>query len=211
VWFKHEAEPVLAEGTPAGWGVALIVGTGSAAIGCGPDGKRLVVGGWGYHYGDEGSAYWIGRRAMEAIARAADGRAEPTQLTGAILSRLRIDDPRAALSALESAGNVRGALASLADAVEAAARSGDATALRIVDEAATELAAMVAALADQLSLGTHFPLALAGGAVCSSRLMRDRLLAELASRSLSPSPVETVPHPVAGCLRIAAQLLSSVK
>ncbi|HEX6961731.1 MAG TPA: BadF/BadG/BcrA/BcrD ATPase family protein, partial [Lacipirellula sp.] len=83
MWFKHDAEPVLAEGTPEGWGIALIVGTGSAAIGCGPDRQRRVVGGWGYHYGDEGSAYWIGRRAMEAIARAADGRTAATQLTGA--------------------------------------------------------------------------------------------------------------------------------
>lgn len=207
LWFKHDAEPVLAEGTPDGWGIALIVGTGSAAIGCGPDHQRRVVGGWGYHYGDEGSAYWIGRRALESISRAADGRIPATGLTPAILDRLKVDDPRAALGALEKLGNVRGAIASLADAVESVARNGDVTAARIVDQAAEELATMVAALAEQLSLGQEFPLALAGGVICGSELLRNRLQAALNARSLAPNPIKLVPHPVAGCLRIARQLL----
>jgi N-acetylglucosamine kinase-like BadF-type ATPase len=209
--FKHDAEPVLAEGTPEGWGIALIVGTGSAAIGCGPDRERKVVGGWGFHFGDEGSAYWIGRRALEAIARAADGRGAPTQLTSAILGRLNVDEPRSMLGALEAAGNVRGAIAGLADCVEAVAQSGDGTALRIADDAAAELAMMVKALAEQLLLGQEFPLALAGGVICGSELLRERLTAELAKRSLHPQPVTTVPHPVAGCLRIAGQLLQNAE
>jgi N-acetylglucosamine kinase-like BadF-type ATPase len=209
LWFKHDAEPVLAEGTPERWGVALIVGTGSAAIGCGPDQHRRVVGGWGYHYGDEGSAYWIGQRALETMARAADGRGPATQLTAAILDRLQVDEPRSALGALEKTGNVRGAIASLADAVDATARSGDQSAAAIVDEAAEELAAMIATLANQLSFGEEFPLALAGGVICGSGLLRDRLQAALKARSLTPNPIKLVPHPVAGCLRIARQLLTT--
>ena len=207
VWFKHDAEPVLTEGTPEGWGVALIVGTGSAAIGCDRQRERKIVGGWGYHYGDEGSAYWIGRRALESIARAADGRSPATQLTQAILNRLQVDDPRAALGSLEETGNVRGAIASLADLAEAAARNGDATAVGIVEAAAEELATMVATLAKQLSFGQSFPLALAGGVICGSELLRNRLQAALESRSITPSPVKLVPHPVAGCLLIARQQL----
>lgn len=209
VWFKHDAEPVLAEGTPDGWGVALIVGTGSAAIGCGPDQQRKVVGGWGYHYGDEGSAYWIGRRALETVARAADGRGSATRLTTAILERLQVDEPRSALGALEKTGNVRGGIASLADVVEASARGGDAAALAIVEDAAEELAAMIATLAKQLSFGEQFPLALAGGVICGSGLLRERLQSALKIRSLSPNSIKLVPHPVAGCLRIARQLLDA--
>jgi N-acetylglucosamine kinase-like BadF-type ATPase len=207
LWFKHDAEPVLAEGTPEGWGVALIVGTGSAAIGCTTNHERKVVGGWGYHYGDEGSAYWIGRRALESMARAADGRGPATQLTEAITGRLQVDGPRSALGALEKTGNVRGAIAALADAVEAVARGGDAAALAIVNEGAEELATMIGTLAKQLSFDQEFPLALAGGVVCGSELLRDRLRAALASRSLGPSPVKLVPNPVAGCLKIAQQQL----
>jgi N-acetylglucosamine kinase-like BadF-type ATPase len=203
--FEHDAEPVLAEGTPEGRGIALIVGTGSAAIGVSSDGEKQVVGGWGYHFGDEGSAYWIGRRALEAVARASDGRGSPTHLTAAVLERLGADDTRAILGALEKSGNVRGAIAALADAVDTAAKDGDAAAVAIVDEAVAELAHMVATLADRLALGREFPLALAGGVACGSEMLRDRLLGELNRRSLSPRPLRTVPHPVAGCLRLAWQ------
>jgi N-acetylglucosamine kinase-like BadF-type ATPase len=202
---EHDAEPVLAEGTPEGRGIALIVGTGSAAIGVSSDGEKQVVGGWGYHFGDEGSAYWIGRRALEAVARASDGRGSPTHLTAAVLERLGADDTRAILGALEKSGNVRGAIAALADAVDTAAKDGDAAAVAIVDEAVAELAHMVATLADRLALGREFPLALAGGVACGSEMLRDRLLGELNRRSLSPRPLRTVPHPVAGCLRLAWQ------
>lgn len=208
VLFEHDIEPVLAEGTPEGWGVALIVGTGSAAIGVTASGQRLVVGGWGYHYGDEGSAYWIGRRALEAVARADDGRSPATAISAAFLERLHVSEPRAMLGALEQTGNVRGAIASLADCVERAARDGDAVALRIVDVAADELAAMIATLVQRLPLGPDFPLAMAGGVICGSELLRTRLLDRLSVQSLQPSPVKTVPHPVAGCVRLAWRALS---
>ena len=134
--FEHDAEPVLAEGTPAGQGIALIVGTGSAAIGADASGTKHVVGGWGYHYGDEGSAYWIGRRALVAVARSADGRSGPTALVEALTTKLGVADARAILGALEQTGNVRGAIARLAVEVEQAARAGDATALSIVKRGA---------------------------------------------------------------------------
>ncbi|HET9221200.1 MAG TPA: BadF/BadG/BcrA/BcrD ATPase family protein, partial [Roseiflexaceae bacterium] len=52
-----DAELVLTAGTPDGWGVALICGTGSIAWGRAPDGRSARAGGWGYLLGDEGSGY----------------------------------------------------------------------------------------------------------------------------------------------------------
>jgi N-acetylglucosamine kinase-like BadF-type ATPase len=208
VRFEHDAEPVLAEGTPAGQGIALIVGTGSAAIGADASGTKHVVGGWGYHYGDEGSAYWIGRQALVEVARAADGRSGPTALVAALTARLGVPDARAILGALEQTGNVRGAIARLAVDVEQAARQGDAVALAIVKQGASELAQMTATLAERLELGVEFPLALAGGVICGSELLRQELAAALAERGLHPAPVKTVPHPVAGCLRLAQRYLA---
>src|SRR5690606_25003397 len=42
-----DAEPVLTAGTPEGWGVAVIAGTGSLAIARGRDGQTARSGGWG--------------------------------------------------------------------------------------------------------------------------------------------------------------------
>ncbi|BBO35300.1 N-acetylglucosamine kinase [Lacipirellula parvula] len=205
--FEHDAEPVLAEGTPAGQGIALIVGTGSAAIGADVQGKKHVVGGWGYHYGDEGSAYWIGREALVEVARSADGRSAPTMLVALLMAKLEVDEPRSILGALEKTGNVRGAIARLAVVVEQAAREGDVAALRIVREGARELALMTATLATRLELGPKFPLALAGGVICGSDLLYNELLAALAQRDIAPDPVKRVPNPVAGCLRLAQRYL----
>ena len=53
-------------------GVLLLAGTGSMAWGS--DGTRQVrTGGWGEGFGDEGSAYWIGRRALGLASQALDG------------------------------------------------------------------------------------------------------------------------------------------
>lgn len=205
----HDADPVLAAGAAGGRGVALIVGTGSAAIAADGEGGRAVVGGWGYWFGDEGSAYWIGRLALEAIARGADGRGPETALTGLIAQRLQTDDPRAMLGALEQTGNVRGAIAALADAIAEAANAGDAIATAIVQRAAEELALMVQSAAAKLHLDSPFPLALTGGVACGSELLRARLLVALAARSITPSSVEVVPHPAAGCVRLADRMLGT--
>ncbi|MBI4472030.1 MAG: hypothetical protein HY646_05140 [Acidobacteria bacterium] len=53
-------------------GVLLLAGTGSIAIGRTPDGTMVRAGGWGPHFGDEGSGFWIGREAIRAALRAKD-------------------------------------------------------------------------------------------------------------------------------------------
>lgn len=49
-----------------GPGLLLIAGTGSAALARGPGGRRGRAGGRGPLLGDEGSAFWIGRRLLDA-------------------------------------------------------------------------------------------------------------------------------------------------
>ncbi len=205
----HDADPVLAAGTPEGWGVALIVGTGSAAVGVDRAGRREVVGGWGYWFGDEGSAYWLGRSALEFVAQAADGRRPPTQLTDAVLGKLQISDPRAILSALEATGNVRGAIADLAPAVSTAAAAGDVTAQLILNLATKALGQAVASLAERLFLGVDFPLALTGGVVCGSDIFREFLERMLKGRGMAPASITLVTHPAAGCLRFAQRALAA--
>ena len=61
-----DAWPVLAAGTPDGWGIALISGTGSLAFGRAANGRTARAGGWGFLFGDEGSGYAI---AVAGLAR----------------------------------------------------------------------------------------------------------------------------------------------
>jgi glucosamine kinase len=57
-------------------GILLIAGTGSIVIGRSREGSMFRVGGWGPHFGDDGSGFWIGREAVRAALRAVDSHAD---------------------------------------------------------------------------------------------------------------------------------------
>jgi len=200
----HDALPVLVAGSPEGWGVALISGTGSFAFGQTPEGRSVRAGGWGYLFGDEGSGYAIALAGLRAAAKSADGRAPATRLVDALLRRLDLREPPELIPAVYRFADDRARIASLADVVTQAADEGDAQAQGLVDEAASELAAMVAAVAQHLgfSHGT-FPLALTGGVLLGSERLRRALEARLTSLACRPASVACVGEPVAGAVRMA--------
>ena len=201
----HDARAVLLAGTPAGWGVALVAGTGAVAFALDATGKQAVAGGWGHWFGDEGSAFWLGQFALRTATQAVDGRGSSSRLTQAILDRLEITEPKEMLSALSRGGDVRQAIAALADLVSLLAAEEDEVAARIVDEAVAHLAGLVVCVANQLSIGKQFPLALAGGVLCGSSFVRERLTTELRNHDICPSSLQLVHEPVHGCLRHACR------
>ncbi|MDZ4659322.1 MAG: BadF/BadG/BcrA/BcrD ATPase family protein [Bythopirellula sp.] len=205
----HDALPVLIAGTPLGHGVALIAGTGAVAFAADRQNNTAVTGGWGYWFGDEGSAFWLGQAAARAVSQATDGRSAPTLLQEALLNRLAIAEPRDLLTSLSHEGDVRTAMAGLADLVSDCAEQGDIIAQGILMQAAEQLADLVISAAQQLKLGNEFPLALAGGVACGSSLLRDGLIKKLNSRRVFPSTVTIVAKPVLGCVRLAGRELGS--
>ncbi len=203
----HDALSVLAAEPIAGWGVALISGTGSMAFGLDRQGRTARAGGWGFLLGDEGSGYAIARAGLRAAAQAADGRGSATRLLGAFLMRLECRQPADLISTVHRIVGDPGAVAALAPVVLEAAASADAVARAIVVQAGCDLAAMVAAVAEKLGFGGGpFPLAMTGGVLLADSLLRQSLKSSLAERDLHPEPVVPVPDPVAGALRLAAQL-----
>ncbi|MFI5817402.1 N-acetylglucosamine kinase [Streptomyces sp. NPDC051643] len=74
-----EAAFASAPGTPAD-GLALVAGTGAVATRVAGHRCAATVDGDGWLLGDEGSGFWIGRGAVRAALRMADGRGGPTTL-----------------------------------------------------------------------------------------------------------------------------------
>jgi glucosamine kinase len=66
-------------------GAIIIVGTGVVGYEV-FQGKRYVVGGWGFPQGDTGGGAWLGLEAVRLTFRSIDGRVEATPLTKAIFS-----------------------------------------------------------------------------------------------------------------------------
>jgi N-acetylglucosamine kinase-like BadF-type ATPase len=202
----HDAVPLLAAGTPEGWGIALVSGTGSFAFGENCRGESARAGGWGFRFGDEGSGYALGIACLRAAAQAADGRGPATALLPALLKRLRLKRAEELVSATYRAEFAAGEVASLAAVVFDAARSGDPLAQDVLKQAGADLAAMVAAVARRLGLDQEaFPLALGGSILTANDAVERQLLAQLDALGLRPNPVTPVPEPVAGAIRLAFQ------
>jgi N-acetylglucosamine kinase-like BadF-type ATPase len=198
----HDALPVLAAGTPEGWGIALIAGTGSFAYGQDRSGRSVRAGGWGFLMGDEGSGYWIATHGLRVAAQSADGRVPPTRLVEAFCERFGVGQPLELIPAVYRIAADRAAIAALAAIVFETAKGGDSPSRAILDDAAEHLAAAVAAVARQLDL-VRFPLALAGGVLLGSKTLQASVALRLGEQGLSPDPIETVPEPVAGAVLLA--------
>lgn len=202
-----DADPVLAVGALYGKGIALIVGTGSVAIGKSDGGQRSMTGGWGHWFGDTGSGFDLGRRALSAVADTVDGIGPDTALVERMLERLQTDNPREILQRLSLHHDIRREIASLAPVLLHAAEDGDAVATDIVRDAAASTAKLVIATAKKLGFGVDAPLAIAGGIVCSNTLYRETLLNKLQELGTEPASVTLVREPVAGSLLMARDRL----
>ena len=203
-----DVEPVLAEGTDGGRGVALIVGTGSVAIGIDRDGKSVTKGGWGHWFGDKGSGFYLGYKALAAVAEASDDIGPETVLSEMVLEALGATDPRDILKEVTAGGDTRREVAALAPTVLHAAAANDSVAQRIVNEAIGEAVKLVAAVTKTLGFDAPFSLALAGGVACRNQYFRDALLFELNKLQPPPGIITVVDEPVFGCLTIARNKLA---
>lgn len=204
----HDALPLLAAATDPAWGVALVSGTGSLAYGRSRDGRTARCGGWGGIFGDEGSGYWIAIEALRACARAADGRGVKTELWPLLQQRLGIDAADQLIAAVYDKPLDRPQIAALAPSVAEAASSGDLVAKEILLQAGSALGEMVATTAHALRFAPgEFTLAITGGVLLGTPLLRDSLQQDLDRRGSAPAATTPVDDPTAGALKIASQLL----
>ncbi len=203
----NDAHLVLAAGTPDGWGIALICGTGAICFGRNPAGKKARSDGWGHLLGDDGSGYYLGRAALRAVMRAHDRRGPNTVLTDAVLAHWSLSEPERLLYRVYHEGVTTTEVAALARLVSAAAEEADAVALEIVQKAGCELANTVRTVAQAIGCDRPIPTALAGGAITKGVLVRQAFLAEIDALGLELEPVQCVDQPVIGALRLALRML----
>lgn len=153
----NDAVIAWAGATAGAPGIAVIAGTGSIAYGRGARGRSHRAGGWGGPFGDEGSAYWIGTRAIARVLRGIDGRDPPSALAQRLAAAAGLADPAdlCLFGRVERPGGVpmETAIGSLAPAVAAAAAEGDPDGQAILRQAGHELADLAHAVAAVLGPG----------------------------------------------------------
>lgn len=202
-----DGEPLIAAGLPDGWGVVLIVGTGSAAFGRSPTGQYARAGGWGYLFGDEGSGFAIGQAALRAMTHVYDRGQELPPLLKSLAEKWAIDVPRDIVDRVYQAPEPRQKIAEVAAVVCAAAEHGDEQAQALIRSAAEELAALVQTVAERLALtAEELPLAISGGVAVNSRYLQQSVQAALAMRGVRAELVALVNEPARGCIKLAARI-----
>jgi N-acetylglucosamine kinase-like BadF-type ATPase len=192
VAITHDAEAALVGGIGHRYGIVLIAGTGAMAYGVNAQGQSRRADGWGYLLGDDGSAYWIGREGLRAVACACDGRGCPTALQNLVFAELHLDDCSGLVSRVYAAGFDVPHVAAIAPLVEQAAVQGDSVAGEILQKAGQRLGHALCTLVRELEMTDEtFEVVLAGGVLRTDGVrppgghVRDAVVAALR---------ETAPH-----------------
>jgi N-acetylglucosamine kinase-like BadF-type ATPase len=200
----NDALIALVAGAGVNPGVVVISGTGSISYGVNQHGLAARAGGWGPTLADEGSGYWIGRRALAAVMREADGRGPKTALTQLVLGHFSLAKADGLVAEIYQQLQQRPVVASLGTLVDRAREDGDLIATDIMTQAVHELAISASSVISQLDMrGEAFPILLAGGMLKESPWLAaemGRLMAEAAPRARVE---ELMQEPVFGAVRLA--------
>ncbi len=198
----HDAEIAHAGAFAGGPGIVLIAGTGSVAFGVNEEGTRIRAGGWGYLFGDEGSAFWIAREAIALAMRDHDmnnwqGSLSPRVLAFFGVGSLRVLQHAAAFGEID-----RARLASFSTIVLAAARENEPVAVDLRRRAADALASLAHLVHRRLGSSRRLAIAAAGGLFDDGDMLEHW---KWAVRAIDRSAALVKPRaePAMGALRLA--------
>lgn len=200
----NDALVALVAGAGDGPGVVLISGTGSIVFGRDARNRAARAGGWGHVLGDEGSGYWIGRKALAAVVRHADGRGKHTSLTRRVLDHFALGAPSELVPLVYDRGLPLPVVAALGVVVQEARDEGDDEAAAILQAAADELVLGAESVVTRLEMQhAQFPFVLSGGIFQGVPWLAD----EVGDRLVGLAPAATVRgldvEPAVGAVHLA--------
>ena len=198
----NDAE-LLAPSVGLGDGIGLVAGTGSVAVGRDAQGQPVYVGGWGWLFGDEGSAPGLIREAARASLAARDRGETPDLLAALLLDAYEVSEVTDLPDAMAAQAGARewGSRASLVfDALE----GGSAVAEAVVEDAAEALALLVVKVAARGVDASG--VAVGGGVILNQPPLYDAFVRRLAALLPDTAVHRLDVPPVQGALVIAERL-----
>ena len=206
----NDAFVVLRAGASESWGVGLVAGTGTVAVGRDPLGNEFRTIGEGRVFGDFGDEFDVSDLAVEAVANAYTGRGPATLLSEMLCERLGEDSAESLLERLarQDPFGRSPELQNLTPMVLAAADGGDLVARDVLERIGRALGESAGLVARRLNL-SNLPVevVLSGGLFrIPNRYLLDEL--ELGVRRTAPR-AELRPltcPPVVGAALLAMEL-----
>ncbi len=176
-------------------GVVAIAGTGSVVYGTAENGWSCTLGGWGYLFGDEGSAFALVREALARMMRAQDdGDSSLAGETRAVCEYFGVSSLRRLVHELYKGELTRDRLAAFAPQIMQCERFRS-----IAESGADRLAALVRTA---IGAGAAPRVAFTGG-VFESAFFRERVRAAILQALPATAIVESRYDPAGGALLLA--------
>jgi N-acetylglucosamine kinase-like BadF-type ATPase len=205
VFTADDSHPVLELATLGRPGLVLHGGTGSFVAARGPDGSIHYAGGIGWRFGDPGSGYDFGRRAIARALLELQGWSPPTRLSHTVRDHTQLGetaDAAAVTRFFYYHADPNRQIAGLAPALLRLANEGDTTAHQLVAESVGELIALALRVAAKLFPDTALKTLPAG--LSGPILTHSVVVALLSSNApLALAPVEGTP--IEGVRRLLAR------
>ncbi len=170
----------------------------------GKDEKSVIhrVGGFGRLIGDEGSGYSIGRKALNAVSKASDGRGEETLISELLDAKMKSGSSNSIINKVYSE-NLD--VASVAKIVIQAAEEGDPIAEDILDEEADELVLHILSLINKIRIN-KLNIAFSGSLIDNNNFYSDLLKQKIKSTLPKAKMVKPASSPVSGAIFFAKKL-----
>lgn len=144
------------------YGIVVLSGTGSFAVGISKENRKVVSGGWGPLIGDKGSGYHIGIMCLEKLAYFYDNDIKDSKLRKLFLKKFEIEDEYKIREIIYSNEFGREDVARISKIVAEAAKENDKDAMDILRRAVNELVELVITLNKKLNY-EKLPVSLIGG------------------------------------------------
>ncbi len=207
-----DAEIALYGATKDEAGLVVIAGTGSICLGRNEKGEKAVAGGWGPLAGDEGSGAGIARRALQAIAKASDGRGDQTKLSRKAMQYFRAGKSEDILVAIYAPQIDNIKIAGFAKFVVEAAVEGDPVAREILAEAGRELGTAANAVIHRLKLERKkFSIAKIGSIFRAGELITEPLLETIHKTTPQAYLIEPLLPPAVAAAQMAFEMYQNGK
>lgn len=191
-----DSRPVLELATGGSPGLVLHAGTGSFVAAQAPDGSLHYAGGTGWRFGDPGSGYDLGRRAISKALLELQGWQLPTSLSTVIRDHTGLVHAAAITRHFYQHPEPNKQIAALAPALLRLAAEGDHAAHQIVAESVTALLQLSEDVVAKLFAGWHRDTlrAAVSGPILTHTAVRPLLAtrSSLTLRIIDEPPVEGV-------------------
>ncbi len=192
-------------GTKQKDGVLIIAGTGCVVHGWRGN-QEAKASGWGW-LSDEGSAFWTGQKALQAILQESDGRGQKTLISKIAFQKFRVKNGENLLTKIYSKNHTE-VVPLFSVFCDQAVKKGDKIAKEIFFQAAREIVLGVKTVIKKLNFqNQEFPLVLVGG-MFKSRIILDIFKKEIKRFARKVRFIRLEGKPVIGAVRLAIEMIN---